>query len=35
MPVRAILEIEKLRLDERLEYSWDIKVELTYIRVPP
>ena len=34
MPVNAILEIEKLRLDERLEYSWDIKVELNNILVP-
>jgi two-component system sensor histidine kinase AlgZ len=29
------LEIEKLRLDERLEYSWDIKIELNTVRVPP
>ena len=29
------LEIEKLRLDERLEYSWDIKVELNNVQVPP
>ena len=29
------LEIEKMRLDERLEYSWDIKTALSDIRVPP
>ena len=32
---QGYLEIEKLRLDERLEYSWDIKVELSNIRAPP
>ena len=32
---QGYLEIEKLRLDERLEYSWDIKVELSDISVPP
>ncbi len=31
---KRYLEIEKLRLDERLEYSWDIKVELNNILVP-
>ena len=31
---KRYLEIEKLRLDERLQYSWDIKVELNNIRVP-
>ena len=28
------LQIEKLRLGERLEYSWDIEIELEDIRVP-
>lgn len=28
------LEIEKLRLDERLQYEWDITVDLNKIRVP-
>jgi len=28
------LEIEKLRLDERLEYHWDIKIDLNPICVP-
>jgi two-component system sensor histidine kinase AlgZ len=28
------LEIEKMRLDERLEYSWDIKLDINAIRVP-
>jgi len=32
---QGYLEIEKLRLDERLEYSWDIKIDLNTVRVPP
>ena len=28
------LEIEKIRLEERLQYSWDIKIELNTIAVP-
>jgi len=28
------LEIEKMRLDDRLEYSWDIKLDLNAVRVP-
>jgi two-component system sensor histidine kinase AlgZ len=31
---KRYLEIEKLRLDERLEYNWDIKIELDNIHVP-
>ena len=31
---KRYLEVEKIRLDERLQYSWDIKIELDNITVP-